>query len=128
MCFTLQRTFSVPLNQPESHRRGRTLGLFSSPCIFFDAPPPPAVFASILDCEKGSAVPSLVDNEGELCQLTKCFSSLFTASTPRALHDYLSATAGIGLGTGVDSGVGSARCCVVSLISSMLGFNGLILG
>ena len=77
--YTLQRFF-VLLNQPASHRRGRTLGLFLfSLFFFFDAPPPPAVLASIFYREKGSsAVPSLVDNDIEVCRLTKLFE-LFTA-------------------------------------------------
>ena len=49
--------FYVLLNQPGSHRRGRTLGLFSSFYFFFDAPPLPAVLAFIFYREKGSAVP-----------------------------------------------------------------------
>ena len=67
---------SVRLNHPRSHRRGRTLGLFCFSFFVFllCPPPPPAVFAYILCREKGSAVPSLVDNDVEFCQLTKLFS------------------------------------------------------
>ena len=44
---------------------GRTLGIFFV-LAFLNAPPPPAVFASIFHREKDSAVPSLVDNDVEL--------------------------------------------------------------
>ena len=46
----------------------------------FNAPPAPAVFASIFDREKGSAVPSLVDNDIEFRQLTKLFSFLLLST------------------------------------------------
>ena len=46
----------------------------------FNAPPAPAVFASICYREKGSAVPSLVDNDIEFRQLTKLFSFLLLST------------------------------------------------
>ena len=71
--YTSQRISSVPLNQPGVTQEGANTGAFSF-LFFFNAPPLPAVIASIFYREKGSAFPSLVDNEVEFGRLTKLFS------------------------------------------------------
>ena len=70
--------FSVRLNQPGSKRRGRIPEAFFFITAVFASMPHLLLrcFASIFYREKGPAVPSVVDNEVELCQLAKLFSFL----------------------------------------------------
>ena len=67
--------FSVRLNQPGSKRRGRIPEAFFFTAVFASMPHLLLrCFASIFYREKGPAVPSVVDNEVELCQLAKLFA------------------------------------------------------
>ena len=92
MCYTLQRIqgttlgsvfLCVPLISKPSgvtQERANTAGAFYV-LFSLNAPPPPAVLASIFYREKGSAVPSLVDNDVEFGQLTK-FSAFYRFRPP----------------------------------------------
>ena len=75
--------FSVLLNQPGSHRRGRTLGLFSSFCISLMRLPLLRCLPSFFIARRVQPSLSLVDNEVEFCLLTKLFSFLSLSTTIR---------------------------------------------
>ena len=79
--YTIAAYLSVLLNQPGSHRRGRTLGLFSSFYISLMPLPLLRCLPSFFIARRVQPSLSLVDNEVEFCLLTKLFSFLSLSTT-----------------------------------------------